>query len=156
MSRLLQLGLVGYDQWQVSQCSGTIAVPGTPWITCGRNSVLLRTCDWRSGQFHSPGKNLAAFFKYYDEYHAIVREAAPSYLGFRGPCGFRSRSRQLPSRRLQTATVLPTPLPVPREQGPQLFAAMLREFRLRPCAITDVLREQSSPPLQQCEGPRRN
>jgi len=32
-------------------------------------------------------------------------------------------------------SVLSTPLLVPREQAPQLFAAMLREFRLGPCAI---------------------
>ena len=32
LSRLLQLGLVGYDQWQVSQSSGTLSVAGNPGI----------------------------------------------------------------------------------------------------------------------------
>jgi hypothetical protein len=72
-SRLLQLGLVGYDQWQVTSNGGTVIVAGIP--------VPAKTIPYYSvhgigvqSNFILPAKNLAAFFKYYDEYSA---KAAP-------------------------------------------------------------------------------
>jgi hypothetical protein len=68
-SRLLQLGFVGYDQWQVSHSSGTIggtipasAVPFYSVHAMGVQSAFLL-----------PAKNLTAFFKYLDEYRALAR-----------------------------------------------------------------------------------
>jgi hypothetical protein len=67
-SRLLQLGFVGYDQWQVSNSSGTIggipvsAIPFYSVHAMGVQSNLIL-----------PAKNLSAFFKYYAEYRALAR-----------------------------------------------------------------------------------
>jgi hypothetical protein len=68
-SRLLQLGFVGYDQWQVSHSSGTLG-PGIPEFSLPFYSVHAIGVQ---ADFILPAKNLAAFFKYYDEYHAIAR-----------------------------------------------------------------------------------
>jgi hypothetical protein len=67
-SRLLQLGFVGYDQWQVSNSSGAIggipvsAIPFYSVHAMGVQSNLIL-----------PAKNLSAFFKYYAEYRALAR-----------------------------------------------------------------------------------
>jgi hypothetical protein len=68
-SRLLQLGFVGYDQWQVSHSSGTLA-PGIPEFSLPFYSVHAIGVQ---ANFILPAKDLSAFFKYYDEYHAIAR-----------------------------------------------------------------------------------
>jgi hypothetical protein len=72
LSMLAQLGVVGYDQWQVSHSSGTLTVGGTP--------IPERLIPFYSvhaigaqGNFILPAKNLIAFFKYYDEYRALAR-----------------------------------------------------------------------------------
>jgi hypothetical protein len=71
-SRLLQLGLVGYDQWQVSNNGGTISV--------GPISVPASTIPYYSvhaigfqSNFILPAKGLTLFFKYQDEYLAKAR-----------------------------------------------------------------------------------
>ena len=68
-SRLLQLGFVGYDQWQVSHSSGSLG-PGIPEFSIPFYSVHAIGVQ---ADFILPAKNLSAFFKYYDEYHAIAR-----------------------------------------------------------------------------------
>jgi hypothetical protein len=68
-SRLLQLGFVGYDQWQVSHSSGTLG-PGIPEFSIPFYSVQAVGVQ---ANFILPAKDLSAFFKYYDEYHAIAR-----------------------------------------------------------------------------------
>jgi hypothetical protein len=73
MSRLLQLGFVGYDQWQVSHSSGTLLIPGLPPVA---ESALPFDSVHAIGvpsNFILPAKGLAAFFNYYDEYHALAR-----------------------------------------------------------------------------------
>jgi hypothetical protein len=71
-SKLLQLGLVGYDQWQVTANGGTVIVAGIP--------VAASTLPYYSVQgigvqsdFIMPAKGFAAFFKYYDEFSAKAR-----------------------------------------------------------------------------------
>jgi hypothetical protein len=71
-SKLLQLGLVGYDQWQVTANGGTMIVGGIP--------IAARTLPFYSvhgigvqSNFVMPAKGFAAFFKYYDEYSAKAR-----------------------------------------------------------------------------------
>jgi hypothetical protein len=68
-SRLLQLGFVGYDQWQVSHSSGTLGA-GIPEFSIPFYSVHAIGVQ---ANFILPAKDLAAFFKYYDEYHALAR-----------------------------------------------------------------------------------
>jgi hypothetical protein len=76
MSRLLQLGVVGYDQWQVSDNGGTIPNPlpiGPPTV---RASILPYYSVHAIGvhaNFILPKKDVVAFFKYYDEYRALAR-----------------------------------------------------------------------------------
>jgi len=72
LSRLLQIGAIGYDQWQITDNGGTIAITGP----MGNTIVLpARTLPYYSahavgGQatFILPAKNLALFFKYEHEY----------------------------------------------------------------------------------------
>jgi hypothetical protein len=73
MSRLLQLGFVGYDQWQVSHSSGTLVVPGLPPIPESALPFYSVHALGVQANFILPAKDLAAFFKYYDEYHALAR-----------------------------------------------------------------------------------
>ena len=72
MTRLLQLGFVGYDQWQVSSNGGTVAVAGIP-VPASRIPFYSVHALGVQANFILPAKNLAAFFKYYDEYHALAR-----------------------------------------------------------------------------------
>jgi len=72
MSQLAQLGLVGYDQWQVSSNGGNYLVNG--------NSVPASQVPYYSvhgigfqANYILPAKDLALFFKYYDEYSAKAR-----------------------------------------------------------------------------------
>jgi hypothetical protein len=71
-SRLLQLGLVGYDQWQVSNSSGTLIVGGVPIPESSIPFYSVHAIGVQSN-FILPPKNLALFFKYYDEYRAKAR-----------------------------------------------------------------------------------
>jgi hypothetical protein len=75
MSRLLQLGFVGYDQWQVSHNSGTIppVIPGNPGIPAYSIPFYSVHAMGVQSNFILPAKNFAAFFKYLDEYRAIAR-----------------------------------------------------------------------------------
>jgi hypothetical protein len=74
-SRLLQLGLVGYDQWQVSHNSGTltIAPPPVPTIPLSALPFYSVHAIGVQSNFILPAKHLTAFFKYYDEYRALAR-----------------------------------------------------------------------------------
>jgi hypothetical protein len=72
-SRLLQLGFVGYDQWQVSHSSGTLTIPGNPTIPEFSIPFYSVHAIGVQANFVLPAKDFAAFFKYYDEYHALAR-----------------------------------------------------------------------------------
>jgi hypothetical protein len=71
-SRLLQLGLVGYDQWQVTSNGGTVIVAGIPVPASTIPFYSVHGIGFQSN-FILPAKNLAAFFKYYNEYSAKAR-----------------------------------------------------------------------------------
>jgi len=69
MSVIAQLGVVGYDQWQVSDNSGTTAI-GLPASLIPHYSVHgvgVQT------NLIAPKKGLLGFFKYYGEYSANAR-----------------------------------------------------------------------------------
>jgi hypothetical protein len=72
MSKLAQLGLVGYDQWQVSNNGGNYLLGG--------NSVAASNVPYYSvhgigfqANYILPAKDVVLFFKYYDEYSAKAR-----------------------------------------------------------------------------------
>ena len=69
MTQLLQLGVVGYDQWQVTADSGTINIPRTS-LNADASLIPYYSVYSVGGQLNYilPTKNLVAFFKYYDEY----------------------------------------------------------------------------------------
>ena len=72
-SRLLQLGLIGYDQWQVTSNGGTLGPgigPGLPANAVPAYSVHAVGVQ---SNFIVPPKNLNMFFKYEDEYRALAR-----------------------------------------------------------------------------------
>src|SRR5271169_1672786 len=72
LSRLLQVGLVGYDQWQVSSNSGTVIVAGIP-VPASRIPYYSVHALGVQSNFLLPAKDLVFFFKYYDEYRAKAR-----------------------------------------------------------------------------------
>ncbi len=71
-SQLAQLGLVGYDQWQVSSNGGTYLVAGRSVAASSVPYYSVHGIGFQSN-YILPAKNLAAFFKYYDEYRALAR-----------------------------------------------------------------------------------
>jgi hypothetical protein len=71
-SQLAQLGLVGYDQWQVSSNGGNYLVAGIP-VAASRVPYYSVHGIGFQANYILPAKNLALFFKYYDEYSAKAR-----------------------------------------------------------------------------------
>jgi hypothetical protein len=71
-SQLAQLGLVGYDQWQVSSNGGTYLVAGLP-VNASRVPYYSVHGIGFQANYVLPAKDLAAFFKYYYEYSAKAR-----------------------------------------------------------------------------------
>jgi hypothetical protein len=71
LSQLLQVGGVGYDQWQVTKDSGTIGIPGTS-LTTSANFIPTYSVHAAGVQLNyvMPAKEISAFFKYYHEYRA--------------------------------------------------------------------------------------
>ena len=74
-TRLLQLGLVGYDQWQVSSNGGNYLVAGMP-VPASRAPYYSVHGIGLQSTFILPTKNLALFFKYYDEYKPTLAAAS--------------------------------------------------------------------------------
>jgi len=74
-SRLLQVGFVGYDQWQVSHSSGTLIIAPPPVPPIQESAIPFYSVHavGLQANFILPAKDFAAFFKYYDEYHALAR-----------------------------------------------------------------------------------
>lgn len=72
MSRLAQIGVVGYDQWQVSNNGGTVIVAGAP-VSASKIPYYSVQGIGVQANFILPTKNLVGFFKYYDEYAAKAR-----------------------------------------------------------------------------------
>jgi hypothetical protein len=87
MSRLLQLGFVGYDQWQVSSNGGTVTVAGIP-VRASRIPFYSVHALGVQANFILPAKDLALFFKYYDEYRALARPQGRTFV-FGGSWTFR-------------------------------------------------------------------
>lgn len=68
-SRLLQLGVIGYDQWQVSDNGGFV----TPNIPASRVPYYSVHAVGFQSNFILPAKALNFFFKFEDEYRAFSR-----------------------------------------------------------------------------------
>jgi hypothetical protein len=75
MSILAQFGLVGYDQWQVSNSTGTLIIGPPPIPPIDERSIPFYSVHAIGVQANIilPAKNLSGFFKYYDEYSALAR-----------------------------------------------------------------------------------
>lgn len=67
LSQLLQLGIVGYDQWQVTDNTGTVSIGP---IVAPAKLFPPYSVHAVGGQLNYilPAKNFSLFFKYYDEY----------------------------------------------------------------------------------------
>jgi hypothetical protein len=72
MSQLAQLGLVGYDQWQVSSNGGTYLVAGIPVAASRAPYYSVHGIGFQAN-YILPAKDFLLFFKYYDEYSAKAR-----------------------------------------------------------------------------------
>jgi hypothetical protein len=79
MSMLAQIGLVGYDQWQVSHSSGTLMVAGKPVAESAIPFYSVHAIGGQ-GNFILPGKDFVAFFKYFDEYRALARPEGRTFV----------------------------------------------------------------------------
>ncbi len=72
MSKLAQLGLVAYDQWQVTGNGGNYLVAGIP-VSASRVPYYSVHGIGFQTNFIMPAKHVTLFFKYYDEYSAKAR-----------------------------------------------------------------------------------
>jgi hypothetical protein len=79
MSILAQLGLVGYDQWQTSKSSGTLIIAGIPIPESSIPYYSVHAVGVQANLI-LPAKDLSAFFKYYDEYHALARPQGRTFV----------------------------------------------------------------------------
>jgi hypothetical protein len=72
LSKLLQLGVIGDDQWQVSHSSGTLPVAGTPGIPESLIPFYSSHAIGAQSTFILPAYDLSFFFKYLDEYRTLA------------------------------------------------------------------------------------
>lgn len=68
-SRLLQVGVIGYDQWEITNDSGTISVGEIILPASGLPRYSVHAVGGQLG-FILPKKNITTFFKYEHEYSA--------------------------------------------------------------------------------------
>ena len=71
LSKLLQIGVVGYDQWQVTDNGGLVPVGSTGFVLPA-SAIPSYSVHAIGGQltYIVPAKNFSVFFKYYSEYSA--------------------------------------------------------------------------------------
>lgn len=71
LSQLIQLGFIGYDQWQVTHSSGTLTVAG---VSIPESQIPFYSSHGMGVQanYVLPKKDLAFFFKYLDAYRALA------------------------------------------------------------------------------------
>src|SRR5271167_4432360 len=72
MSQLAQLGLVGYDQWQVTSNGGKYLLAGVP-VAASRVPYYSVHGIGFQANYILPAKDVVLFLKYYDEYSAKAR-----------------------------------------------------------------------------------
>ncbi len=92
---LLQLGLVGYDQWQVSQSGGTLSVAGNPVIPESTIPFYSVHAIGVQANFILPGEGSSALLQVLMSTGLWPgRKGEPSSSAFPGRCAFRRRSRR--------------------------------------------------------------
>jgi hypothetical protein len=87
LSQLAQLGLVGYDQWQVTSNGGNYLVAGIP-VAASRVPYYSVHGIGVQANYILPANDLAFFFKYYNEYSAKARPEGRTFV-FGGSWTFR-------------------------------------------------------------------
>jgi hypothetical protein len=87
LSLLAQLGVVGYDQWQVTSNGGNYLIAGVPVSASGVPYYSAHAIGFQ-GNFIVPKPDLAFFFKYYNEYSAKARLEGREFV-FGGSWTFR-------------------------------------------------------------------
>lgn len=90
-SQLLQLGLIGYDQWQVSD-NGGLASPNIP---ANRLPYYSFHAIGFQTNYILPAKSLSFFFKFEDEYRAFATPQGRTFV-FGGSYTFRIPKPQAP------------------------------------------------------------
>jgi len=79
LSQLAQLGLVGYDQWQVSNNGGTYLLAGIP-VAASRVPFYSVHGIGVQANYILPAKDFVLLFKYYDEYSAKARPQGRTFV----------------------------------------------------------------------------
>ena len=87
LSMLAQLGLVGYDQWQVTANGGNYLVAGFRVAAARVPYYSVHGIGFQAN-YILPARDFALFFKYYDEYSAKARPEARTIV-FGGSWTFR-------------------------------------------------------------------
>ena len=72
MHKLLEVGLIGYDQWQVSANGGNYLLAGLPVAASRVPYYSVHAVGFQTN-FILPAKSLSFFFKYEPEYSAKAR-----------------------------------------------------------------------------------
>lgn len=70
-SKLLQLGVIGYDQWQVTTNGGTAVLPGGTLVPAKVLPYYSVHAVGGQATFIMPAKNLSLWFKYEHEYESF-------------------------------------------------------------------------------------
>ncbi|MGB7435660.1 MAG: transporter [Candidatus Acidiferrum sp.] len=78
LSKLLQVGVVGYDQWQVTNNSGTVSIGG---VIIPASAIPSYSVHAIGGQLNYilPAKNFSLFFKGYHEYSASTHTLGTTF-----------------------------------------------------------------------------
>ena len=79
LSQLVQLGLVGYDQLQVTSNGGNYLVAGVPVAASSVPYYSVHGIGVQAN-YILPAKDFALFFKYYDEYSAKARPEGRTFV----------------------------------------------------------------------------
>src|SRR5271155_817857 len=78
-SQLLQVGVVGYDQFQVTANGGTVLVAGIPVAASNIPAYSVHGVGGQLNYILTP-QNLVFFFKGYDEYRALARVEGQTFV----------------------------------------------------------------------------
>jgi hypothetical protein len=81
LSQLLQIGVVGYDQWQITANGGMVPI-GSTGLTAPASLLPYYTVHAIGGQLNyiAPAKSLTLYFKGYDEYEAFNHFQGNTYV----------------------------------------------------------------------------
>jgi hypothetical protein len=105
LSQLLQLGFIGYDQWQVSDNGGTITLPTGAVVPASLLPYYSSHGLGVQSNYVLPKKSLLFFFKYLDSYSALASPQGRTFVfGF----SWTLKSSKKPDTKTMSTPMNPT------------------------------------------------